>query len=310
MLRISAIIPTHNRAELLKSCLESLLRQTLAPDMYEICVVNNCSSDNTSSVVRELANQYPNHRVFCIDEPVLGLSRARNCGLNNTHAPFVAYGDDDAVMEEDWLERFVKRFDSLEPSTVKIGGEVIPVWGAPRPTWMSDGMLPLLSASSGLCGKEPSFCESHQTLMEGNCCYRREALTEIGGFSSLLGRKGGKLLSGDGLIDLRMAAKGKKFFFDPGIIIHHHIHADRLTPNWIRRRYFWQGVADFAARTYFQKYGLPLTSKINLDIPLSTTDWAFVNSPEAGENFEITLSKLRGLGFVMAMTGIIPINDE
>ena len=308
MPEISVIIPTHNRAKLLELCLKSLLQQSLEPARYEICVINNGSSDNTPAVVAALAAAHPQHKLFCVEEPVLGLSRARNRGLASVSAPLVAFGDDDAMMPPDWLPRYLARFETLGPDLVKVGGEIAPIWGGPRPAWLTDTMLPLFSAASGMGNSGARFCAMHETILEGNSCYRRDALMSLDGFSTLLGRKGDKLLAGDGMIDLRLALKGKKFFFDPEIVIHHLIHADRLTPGWVRKRYFWQGVSNFAVRTYFKQCGLDLATEITLDLIFKPEDWAFVNREDTTENFDVVLNKLRSLGFVLASTGIIPVD--
>ena len=149
--------------------------------------------------------------------------------------------DDDATMPPDWLERFLRRFTELGPQLGEVGGEIVPVWGAPRPDWLTKGMLPLLSAWSGI---NPQAGSRQKSLLEGNCCYRREALVQSGGFSRRLGRKGDHLISSEHMVDLVMRMKGWKLFFDPAIVIYHTIHADRLTPQWMRRRFFWQGVSD------------------------------------------------------------------
>jgi hypothetical protein len=212
-------------------------------------------------------------------------------------------GDDDATMPPDWLERFLAHFAALGQRLAKVGGEIVPVWTAPRPDWLTDGMLPLLTASSGL-GPKPGF--SQEPLIECNCCYRREALLEAGGFPRDLGRSGNRLLSGDHAVDHIMVLKGWKLYYDPAIVIHHTIHAERLTPGWMRRRYFWQGVSDYAGRMYLKSMGVTVNQALRLDMPLDLADWSFTNDQNTPVT-EAQLLKLHSLGLVLAMSGMIPV---
>ena len=301
---ISVIIPTRNRADFLGLCIDSLCTQNLSAEYYEICIVNNASTDGTPQAVADAIKKYPRHKIILVNEPAIGLSNARNAGVKAASSPLVAMGDDDATMPSDWLERFLSCFTTFGKDLGKVGGEIIPVWSASRPAWMTDAMLPLLSASSG-CGDKARFSED--PLLEGNSCYRREALLRAGGFPAQVGRSGNLLLSGDHIVDLIMQLKGWKLYYDPEIVIHHTIHADRLKPDWIRRRYFWQGVSDYAGRMYLKKAGIAVNQALRLDLPLSIGDWAFVNNPDLPPD-EAGLLKLHALGLVLAMTGMIPVD--
>jgi glycosyltransferase involved in cell wall biosynthesis len=194
MPRIAAIIPTHNRAGFLEACLTSVCEQDIDPAVFEICIVNNCCTDATPEIVTRITAKYPHLNIFMVEEPKLGLSNARNCGVASTTAPLIAFGDDDATMPPDWLGRFLTRFDELGETVGKVGGQIDPVWGAPRPDWLIDRMLSMLSASAGH-GTEAKF--SDYPIVECNSCYRRSALIEAGGFPKNLGRIGTSLLSND-----------------------------------------------------------------------------------------------------------------
>ena len=102
MTRISVIIATHNRADLLSIALESVARQTLDPTRYEVIVVDNASTDKTAALVKQMSTGMPQLRY--IAEERLGLSWARNAGLAAAQSPYVAYLDDDARAEPIWLE--------------------------------------------------------------------------------------------------------------------------------------------------------------------------------------------------------------
>jgi glycosyltransferase involved in cell wall biosynthesis len=305
MIEISAVIPTRNRATFVERCLQSLCSQTLDPARYEIIMVDNGSTDNTAEIVSAFAARNPDYKIILVSEPQAGVARARNLGFRKAHGALIAMGDDDATMPPDWLERYITRFAEFGEDVVLIGGEVIPDWQAPRPDWLTPRMMGILSAASEI-GSQPRFVEPPQNVFEGNCCYRRRALECVGGFPVELGRVGNCLLSGEGYMNMVIARKVGRIFFDPAITIRHTIHADRMNPMWFRRRYFWQGISGYVAHLYYQKSGLSVANQLNLDLPLAMADWAFVNKDTA-EGLETNLNRLEHLGFVLAMSGIIPV---
>jgi glycosyltransferase involved in cell wall biosynthesis len=307
MADISVILPTRNRAALLGRVLGLLCEQTLAPDAFEICVVDNASTDATPKVMELVHTHYPHHRISYVREERLGVSFARNTGIANTTGAWVVFADDDAFPPADWLERLVKKTQSMaaeDPKLAKVGGEVAPIWAAPRPDWLTDEMLPLLTAVSGF-GDKPRYVD--EGLLENNCCYRREALVAAGGFPTTLDRKGGNLLSGGHAVDLVMIMAGWKLFYDPSICVQHYIHADRLTPAWFRRRYFWQGVSDFAVYDYLKGKGIQPAGGIAVDMPLGRDYWTFINDSNEVPTLD-GLKRLRGLGFILAKIGFIPLS--
>ena len=243
-----------------------------------------------------------------VEEPIAGVSRARNRGLRATQAPLVAHIDDDGTVYPDWLERFIVRFAEFGEDVAGISGEIEPVWESPRPAWVTEDMLPPLSAKTTL-GSEPRFLREDDWGMEGNCCYRRAALEYADNFSEQLGRSGTYLLSGEGTcLEHRIRKNGGRLFFDPEIVLRHFIHADRLRPLWFRHRYFWQGVSCVAVRRYKAKHGLPVDADKSLNLPLKKEAWAFIEQ-ETTDNMEDSMIRFHDLGFVLALSGIIPIES-
>jgi hypothetical protein len=302
MIDISVVIPTRNRPGLLGRCLASLCEQTLPPARFEICVVNNGAADMVEKVLTLVAAHYPNHRVTLVTETILGVAAARNAGLRQVMSPLVAMGDDDMTAPPDWLEKMLTVF-APERRVVKIGGEIDAVWAAPRPDWLTDDLLPLCAASSGLGGVAR---EVDCGLMEGNSCYRREALMQAGGFPVSLGRKGSNLLSGEGVVDQVLRLPGNVLRYDPAIRVSHTLTPERVTPVWWRRRLFWQGVSDFAAGTYLQGKNLPVNEGVAIaDLPLGRDCWSFINDASEAPTAD-ALVRLRGLGHMLAKTGFIP----
>ena len=67
---LSLCIPTYNRAELLRGCLESIVTQESFDSRTEVVVSDNCSTDNTEEICRQFAEKYENIRYFRNDRNI------------------------------------------------------------------------------------------------------------------------------------------------------------------------------------------------------------------------------------------------
>ena len=117
--RISAVIPTRDRAELLGASLRSLAAQTLPAGEYEVVVVDDGSVDRTAAVCAELAVQVPlvYHRIANS-----GIAAAKNLGLFAASAPVVLFFDDDDVAHPDLLRQHLLTHDQHPDEAVAVLG--------------------------------------------------------------------------------------------------------------------------------------------------------------------------------------------
>lgn len=236
---ITAVVCTHNRVRHLVKAVESLISQSLPKSKYEILVVDNASTDDTPSVVRERFGDVVNLRY--VHEPVLGLSQARNAGWQNARGKYVAYLDDDAVAVPGWLVSALEGFDS--PKHGCVGGKIDLIWETPPPAWLVGELLGALGFIDW--SPVPAVIQPWQWLGGGNSAYPTDLLRKIGGFSTGLGRKGNCLLSNDeNWVRERIEAMGLACYYHPGMKIGHCVGADRLNKQWFVRRGYWQGISD------------------------------------------------------------------
>ncbi len=98
---ISIVIPTHNRADVLKECLESVVNQTYK--RLEIIVVNDNSKDETLLILEEYKTKYENFAFYNNDG--VGGNAARNFGIKMAKGEYIAFMDDDDVCELDRIDR-------------------------------------------------------------------------------------------------------------------------------------------------------------------------------------------------------------
>lgn len=103
-LRISVIIPVLNAADTLVACLNSVVKQNLAP--FEIIILDNDSTDETAAIISDFANRHSNIRTAFLKEK--GRGRARNACLDLVRGDIVAMIDADCVaLDNDWLGSLV-----------------------------------------------------------------------------------------------------------------------------------------------------------------------------------------------------------
>ena len=188
---ITAVICTRDKAYFLDKCIQSLLRQSLDREKYEILVVDNGSTDETADVLKRY-NQAPMLR--SVYEPVVGLSRARNTGWREASGRYVGYIDDDAAAEEGWLESALWCFENLYPMPDWVGGPISLDWEIASSDWINVELsVPL---GKVYWGDEPCRLTNHQRLGGGNSFFLKRRLKELGGFEERLGRKYGSRFMG------------------------------------------------------------------------------------------------------------------
>ena len=103
---ISVVIPIYNAEDTLRECVQSVLRQSY-PD-YELILVDDGSSDNSSTICDEYANLV---NVTIIHQQNKGRTAARHEGVKNAKGAWIAFVDSDDQLEPHALEKFSERID-------------------------------------------------------------------------------------------------------------------------------------------------------------------------------------------------------
>jgi len=110
---VSVIIPTHNRAGMLKRAIDSVLSQTYKD--FELIIVDDGSKDNT----RQVAESYKDKRIrFFQHKTTKGASAARNTGIKKVRGKYLAFLDDD----DEWIpKKLEKQMPIIINSSKKVG---------------------------------------------------------------------------------------------------------------------------------------------------------------------------------------------
>ena len=127
-MKLSIIIPTHNRAEQLSQVLESINKLSNETS-FEVIVVDNNSDDRTPQVVKSYANF-----VKYVFEESTAFTKARMTGAKNAKGEFLLYLDDDVIIEKGSLSKIVDIFTKNSNCAV-IAGKVSPLFVEKPPKW-------------------------------------------------------------------------------------------------------------------------------------------------------------------------------
>ena len=180
-------------------------------------VVDNASTDETPRVVEDAREGFlvP---LRLLEEPVRGVSRARNLGWRSASAAIVAYTDDDCYPAPDYVDRVLERFEA-DPSLGYLGGAVLPYDPADATVTIVAGRDPIEIHPGGFVTPGLMIC--------ANLAFRCEVLEAIGGFDVVLGYGAGFLGEVDAVVEdvdaaARASAEGWRGRYDPDVVVHHH----------------------------------------------------------------------------------------
>jgi GT2 family glycosyltransferase len=198
-----------------------------------IVVVDHCPG-----LLRRARRDLPHAVVVGSEEP-RGLSGARNQGLRTAGGDIVAFLDDDAVAEPDWLERISGRY--TDDTVVGVGGEVVPGWSRGRPEWFPEEFDWVIGCShSGM----PKSLGPVRNFVGANMSFRRAALESLGGFSSVLGRTGSNAAGCEETelcIRAAQLSADSKLLYDPEARVTHRVPTSRGTWAYFMRRCYAEG---------------------------------------------------------------------
>jgi glycosyltransferase involved in cell wall biosynthesis len=166
---ISVIVPTYNEEQNISICLQSLNRQTLPRDTYEIIVVDGNSKDRTREIASTFADQ-----VFVQTSKKVG--GARNDGAMVARGEILATTDADCVLPEDWLERIRDDF-ARDPAIVQVYGLVYPIENSLKNR--------LSLASANLFSRLGYHTRTLYYTLGCNTAFRKEAFMKAGMYRTI-----------------------------------------------------------------------------------------------------------------------------
>lgn len=166
MCKITVVIPTYRRPDLLYRCLNALKKQIFPWEEFEVLVV----SDGPDEITATIVNCFDDMPFHCLQtNERKGPAAARNHGWQHAKGDLVAFTDDDTIPEPLWLISFYKKYAG-EKEIVYTGKTVVP-----------------LSASPTDYEKNTAGLETAE-FITANCCCTKEALSAVNGFDERFSR--------------------------------------------------------------------------------------------------------------------------
>lgn len=224
------------RYPLLVAAVGSVLEQT-QPASETIVVI-----DHNPGLLKKVARTFPDLTVVENVGPP-GLSGARNTGVAASSGDVVAFLDDDADADSEWLAEMTAHYE--RPEVLGVSGYAEPNWQDARPRWWPEEFDWVVG-----CGYRglPVSTAPVRNLMGCAMSLRRHVIDAVGGFDTSLGRTAsGAAGCEETELCIRAAAS-----FSPGVFLHepaarvrHYVSSERSTFYYFRSRCFAEGVSKF-----------------------------------------------------------------
>jgi glycosyltransferase involved in cell wall biosynthesis len=228
----------------LLACLESMRQQSLPP-LETIVIV-----DHNPTLLEQAREAFSGVEVLA-NARARGLAGARNSGAEAARGEVIAFIDDDARAEPDWLEQLSACFG--EKDVVGAGGALIPRWEGSPAKWVPHEFYWVFGCSyTGL----PDRLAPVRNPIGANMAVRASVLADVGGFregneddaprelrARGVVRAAGNLPDDtDFAIRVRQRHPGAIWLYQPRATVHHTVTAERASLGYFLRRCFEEGV--------------------------------------------------------------------
>ncbi|QGN06517.1 glycosyltransferase family 2 protein [Halorhabdus sp. CBA1104] len=235
-MKVSVVVCTYSmdRYPVFTEAVESALKQTHDP--IEVVLV----VDGNDRVYDRLQDDFGDEAnvVTHNNDENRGISYSRTKGAEIASGDIVAFIDDDATAERDWIENLVSVYE--ETDAIAVGGDVKPDWQTEKPDFFPAEFYWLVGCV------EPGFAEDGEEVRNtygSNISYRREHFLEVGGYDPNTGRKGDKHLQAhEAPVGIRLLEEyGRGMVYTEDAVVHHKLFEYRGEFGWLVSRSFWQG---------------------------------------------------------------------
>jgi len=266
---VTVVVPTGGRTRKLHRCLDAMSR--LSFRRFEIVVVDNRPAvPGTRQVVESVTDRL---NVRYLAEPLPGSSVARNRGIREATSEFVAFADDDVVVDARWLSWLMHPF--ADPSVTAVAGMILPL---ALETESQKRLEQYAGFSKGVTPREYDLADhrAHDRVLYpywggifgsgASMAFRREDLAAAGGLDPALGA--GSLARSGADIEVFTAAilRGGRVVYQPRAVCWHEHTRD---PMALRRQLFDYGVGFTAVLTKYLTTDARFLGAVGRSVPLA-----------------------------------------
>lgn len=241
-MRVSVVIPTYSmdRYDDFVECVGSVLTQTY--QNIEVVII----VDGNEAVYDRAVDEFGERDdvvIYCNSEHRGPISRA-NMGAVQASGDIVALTDDDAIVDDHWVEELVSAYDRHD--AIAVGGRIEPEWVAGRADYIPEEFYWLIGATYK--GFEDREREVRNTF-GANLSFRREVFLNLGGIRHS-GIQSHNVQGRETEFCARMYQEyNRGVIYTPSAVVYHRIYEYRMDPGWLLRRAFWQGYSKRAMET-------------------------------------------------------------
>jgi glycosyltransferase involved in cell wall biosynthesis len=237
---ITVLIPTYNRAKVLRETLEALTRVDRTGIDCSIVIVDNNSTDNTHEIATEYAVKLP---ISYLKEVRPG----KNCALNKALREcelkdIVVFTDDDVTPTPNWLQEIASSVKKW-PEIAVFGGKVELIWpDNKQPEWARPEWIMAFGFSRHHYVEGEAFYKAPACPFGPNYWVRKVVFQRVPLFDETLGPKLGSRIQGDETSFLmNLHGQGFPILYYPGAEVYHRILHEGCTIPWLRHRAYTQG---------------------------------------------------------------------
>ena len=239
-MRLEILIPTFKRPALVRAALASVARAA-PPRAMEVSVTVIDNDTQPLVLAREVFDgPYP---VRVLHERRRGKSASLNAGIAASTADYIGLIDDDEQVAPDWLQVVEQALEGREFDF--IGGPVVLLPVDEAPDWLPAGYPAVLGSADG--GSVPLHYgpDFPGILMGGNAVIARALLRSVGPYCTSLGPRPDRRLCSSEDEDMywRLLDAGARGRYLPNLVVHHHVHPERLEKRYYRSWCFWNGAS-------------------------------------------------------------------
>ena len=232
-MNITAIVTTYDmlRFEDAVKAVHSLLNQTYR-DKEIIVVV-----DRNEALYSKLMKMFPS-QVKIVLNRLGGLSNSRNEGLRHANGEVIAFMDDDAVADKNWLSKLVRNYD--QSYVMGVGGRIKPLWLGNQRNDFPEEFFWIIGCTYK--GYPENRCVVRNNF-GGNFSFRRAVFSKLA-FCSDVGRNGSLQLTSDDTefsIGALRLFPSSRIIYDPEAVVYHRIYPYRLSIAYVMRRAYCDG---------------------------------------------------------------------
>lgn len=212
---VSIVIPTYNRADMLMSCIQAVVSLTDVP--YELIIVDDCSSDSTQQVLKNVENAK-----IVRNRKNLDFLRSANKGADQATGNYILFLNNDVIVRVGWLSKLVSTIEEY-PECAAVGPKFLNFDGSLQEAGayvMHDGKVVMYGSSKGAFQPEFNYMREVDYCSAACLLVRADLFRQVGGLDT----RYVPAYYEDPDLCFQLKSLGYKVVYQPeAVVFHHHV---------------------------------------------------------------------------------------